>query len=321
MVYYPTKRRDNAMNKKGSTHIDLNDRLTIEKMLKVGDTRAKIAEAIGVCERTLYYELERRKCEQMTTDLVIVERYCADVAERKYQEHLREKGPGLKLGNDHKFARKVEELIVDHGFSPAAALKAIEADEEEYSPDICQSTLYNYIYRGDVFLTLTPEHLREKGKRHTEHHKGSGKKAARAPRGESIERRPDEIMDREEFGHWEMDCVVGTVGSKRTLLVLTERMTRTGIIMPMRDHTAASVVRALNRLERKYEKDFHRLFKSITVDNGSEFSNCDGMEKSCRHKGKRTRLYYCHPYSAYERGSNENMNRMIRWFFPKGDQL
>lgn len=167
-------------------------------------------------------------------------------------------------------------------------------------------------------MVLSPEHLREKGKRHNEKHPGGGKKAAKAPRGESIEHRPEEINDREEFGHWEMDCVVGTVGSKRTLLVLTERMTRTGIIMPMRDHTAASVVRAINRLERKYGKDFYKLFKSITVDNGSEFADCTGMEKSCRRKGKRTKLYYCHPYSAYERGSNENMNRMIRWFFPKG---
>ena len=148
------------MNKKGSTHITWNDRLTIEKMLKVKDTRAKIAEAIGVCERTLYYELERGKCVQQTTDYEFVERYCADVAERKYQEHLREKGPDIKLGNDHKFAKKVEELIVDHGFSPAAALKAIEADEEEYSTNICESTLYNYIYRGVVFLILSPEHLR-----------------------------------------------------------------------------------------------------------------------------------------------------------------
>ncbi len=306
------------MNKKGSTHITWNDRLTIEKMLKVKDTKAKIAEAIGVCERTLYYELARGKCVQQTTDYEFVERYCADVAERKYQEHLREKGPDIKLGNDHKFAKKVEELIVDHGFSPAAALKAIEADEEEYSTDICESTLYNYIYRGDVFLILSPEHLREKGKRHNEKHPGGEKKAAKAPRGESIEHRPDEINDREAFGHWEMDCVVGTVGSKRTLLVLTERVTRTGIIMPMRDHTTASVIRALNRLERKYGKDFCKLFKSITVDNGSEFADCTGMEKSCRRKGKRTKLYYCHPYSAYERGSNENMNRMIRWFFPKG---
>lgn len=79
------------MNRKGSEHIDWNDRLTIEKMLKVGDTRKKIAEAIGVCERTIYYELARGKCVQQTSDYEFVERYCADVAERKYQEHLRAK--------------------------------------------------------------------------------------------------------------------------------------------------------------------------------------------------------------------------------------
>lgn len=224
----------------------------------------------------------------------------------------------MKLGDDHKFANKVEELIADKGFSPAAALRVIEADEEKYETHICVATLYNYIYSGSVFLVLSPEHLREKGKRHNERRPDSKRKAARAPRGESIEHRPDEINGREEFGHWEMDCVVGTVGSKRTLLVLTERMTRRGIIIPMRDHTAASVVRAINRLERKYGKGFYELFKSITVDNGSEFADYTGMEKSSRRKRKRTRLYYCHPYSAYERGSNENMNRMIRWFFPKG---
>ena len=139
------------MNKKGSTHITWNYRLTIEKMRKVKDTRAKIAEAIGVCERTLYYELERGKCVQQTTEYEFAERYCADVAKRKYQEHLREKGLDIKLENDHKFAKKVEELIVDHGFSPAATLKAIEVDEEEYSTNTCESTLYNYIYRGVCF--------------------------------------------------------------------------------------------------------------------------------------------------------------------------
>ncbi len=306
------------MNKKGSDHINWNDRLTIEKMLKIKATRKQIAEAIGVSERTIYYELARGKCVQRTSELIDQEVYCPDVAERKYQEHLRAKGPDLKLGNDHAFASRVEDLIVNQGFSPAAALKTIEADDEEYSTVICESTLYNYIYRGDVFFELGPEHLREKGRRHNGSNKSNRPKGARAPRGESIEHRPDTINDRDEFGHWEMDCVVGAVGSKRTLLVLTERKTRTGIIMPMRDHTAASVVRALNRLERKYGKNFYNLFKSITVDNGSEFADCVGMERSCRRRGKRTQLYYCHPYSAYERGSNENMNRMIRWFFPKG---
>lgn len=71
-------------------------------------------------------------------------------------------------------------------------------------------------------------------------------------------------------------------------------------------------------LEREYGANFSKIFRTITVDNGSEFSDCAGMEKSCRRKGNRTKIYYCHPYSLYERGSNENVNKMIRRWFPKG---
>ena len=74
----------------------------------------------------------------------------------------------------------------------------------------------------------------------------------------------------------------------------------------------------LNRLERRLGKDFRRIFRSITVDNGSEFQDCAGMERSVRNKRPRTTIYYCHPSSPGERGSNENMNRLIRRFFPKG---
>lgn len=66
-------------------------------------------------------------------------------------------------------------------------------------------------------------------------------------------------------------------------------------------------------------KRFSKVFKSITFDNGSEFADCAGIEKSIYGKNrKRTKAYYCHPYSAYERGTNENINKMIRRFLPKG---
>ena len=115
-----------------------------------------------------------------------------------------------------------------------------------------------------------------------------------------------------------MDSIMGCKGSKKTLLVLTERLTRMGFITLLPDHTAASVVRAINGLERRFGKLFYKMFKSITVDNGCEFQDFEGIELSHRRKGKRTIVFFCHPYSAYERGSNENMNRIVRRFFPKG---
>lgn len=303
------------MNYKGFHHLTWNDRLTIEKMLKVGTSKAKIAEALGVCKKTVYNEIKRGLCVQQINECDFEERYCPDVAERKYREFLREKGPDLKIGHDYAFVEFVERKIVDEQFSPGAVLAVIR-ESQQFATDICESTLYNYIYRGDVFLELTPEHLHEKGRRR--YAQGWQKRAAKPSRGESIERRPLEIKKRNTFGHWELDSVMGTVGSNRALLVFTERLTRAGIIVPVPDHTAASVVRAINGLERRYGKDFYRIFKSITVDNGCEFADYVGMEKACRRRGKRTRVYYCHPYAPHERGSNENMNRLIRRFFPKG---
>ena len=103
------------------------------------------------------------------------------------------------------------------------------------------------------------------------------------------------------------------------LLVLSERVTRREIIIRIKDGRAETVVAALDRLERIYGAAFYEIFKTITVDNGSEFADADGIERSARRKdAKRTTVYYCHAYSSCERGTNENINRMIRRQFPKG---
>ena len=120
-----------------------------------------------------------------------------------------------------------------------------------------------------------------------------------------------------------MDTVKGKRGvTKSCMLVLTERKTREEIIFKLKDQTAASVVEALNRLERKWSDLFAKIFRSITVDNGVEFSDYEGMEQSVlRSDEKRTHVFYCHPYSSWERGSNENQNRLIRRHAPKGEDF
>lgn len=116
-----------------------------------------------------------------------------------------------------------------------------------------------------------------------------------------------------------MDLVVSCRGGHKCLMALTERVTRQEIMRLIPDKSAASVVRAMNTLERKYGKMFPEVFKTITVDNGTEFSNCEGMETSIfKAGGQRTKVYYCHPYCSSERGSNEKQNQMIRRKFPKG---
>lgn len=304
------------MNHKDAKHFTWDQRLTLERMLKKGFTKAAIASALGKCERSIYYEINRGLCVQQTSEYEFIEVYCPEVAERKYRDFLKDKGRDLKIGNDHALARRLEELVMVQGFAPGAALAEIRNNGEVYDTVICENTLYNYIYRGDVFLHLTPEHLHNKGRRH--YAAKSKRQAARSSNGKSIENRPQEVKGRGSFGHWEMDSIMGCKGSKKALLVLTERRTRMGIVMLLEDHTAASVVKAINSLERRFGKLFYKLFKSITVDNGCEFQDFEGIEAAHRRKGKRTIVFFCHPYSAFERGSNENMNRLIRRFFPKG---
>ena len=301
-------------HKKGK-HIKWEDRLKIQGALRTGAKPAEIAKMIGCCRATIYNEINRGQCVQQH-DAEFVTEYCADVAERKYQEALRAKGPDIKLGNDFELAEFLENKIIDDRFSPGAALAFIREQGLQFKTQICENTLYNYIYRGDIFLRLSREHLLYKGKHHKK--KAEPHKRAREAKGKTIEDRPAEVKERETFGNWEMDSIVGCKGSKAALLVLTERLTRYGLVFRVPDHTMGSVVKVLDRLERKLGKDFQRVFQSITVDNGSEYQDCDGMQKSLRRRQPRTTIYYCHPYTASERGSNENMNRIIRRFFPKG---
>ena len=94
-------------------------------------------------------------------------------------------------------------------------------------------------------------------------------------------------------------------------------MTRFEIIIRTSAKTSAATVKALESTLSKYPQG---TFKTITVDNGSEFQDCYGMEHD-KYGNKRLTVYYAHPYSSFERGSNERNNRIIRRYLPKGKSL
>lgn len=295
------------------------DRIKMEALLKIGHSKEEIAEQLHVHRSTIYREVKRGVFTALNSDLTTEERYSPDIAYDKYRENLKNKGSVLKIGNDIKLANYIEEKIIKEDYSPAAVLGELKAQgkEEEFTVTICVTTLYSYIDKG-IFLKLTNKDLPVK-KNEKRDYKKIKRQQARAAAGESIEKRPDHIDEREEFGHWEMDTVKGKRGqSKNSLLVLTERKTRDEIIFKLPEHTAAAVVDAVDGLERKWGGMFKEVFKTITVDNGSEFAFCAELERSALGDEARTKLYYCHPYSSYERGTNEVTNKMVRRKIPKG---
>lgn len=270
----------------------------------------EIARQLGFCERTIYYEL-RRGSYMHTCDFWDEKRYSAQKGQQTHNYNQTAKGRPLKIGSDHTFAAYIEHKIIVDRYSPAAALAA--ARQYSFQTRICVSTLYSYIDKR-VFLTLTNKHLWDK--RRKKQKKDDAEKRIAHPKLPSIENRPAYIRQRSERGHWEMDLIVGKAETSHVLLTLTERYSRQELIFKLPNRKAATIRGVFDRLERRYP-DFPERFKSLTTDNGSEFME---YEKLCRsiHGVSRFQVWYCHSYSAWEKGSVENHNRMIRRFFPKG---
>lgn len=294
------------------------ERYQIEILLKQKYSIKQIAECLGHKYHTIRYEIRKGTVKQLDTHLVEHYVYKADYAQRVSRQNMSSRGRNLKIGSDHAFVAYIEDMVKNKKYSPEALLLHAKNENLQFETTVCVKTLYNYFDMG-LFLDVSCKDLPYK-KRKRKKKEESSTVALHNRFGRSIEKRDKEVRKRESYGHWEMDTVVGGQGKgKACLLVLSERMAREEIIMKIKDRTSASVIRALDRLERKYgSRRFRGKFKTITCDNGVEFLDSEGIEKSRYTKSSRTILFYCHPYSSWERGTNENINRMIRRFFPKG---
>lgn len=303
-------------------YMNRDERYKLEALLEAKVPVSQIAKQLGFCRQTIYNEMELGAYIH-TCPWWDEVRYSADKAQQIHDYRQTAKGRPLKIGNDREYADFLEKKMLgiqEDGsidkrkrYSPAAALAA--ARKEGYQTSVCTSTLYSYI-ANRVFLHLTDKDLWEKGKK-----KAGGRVPERRiahPALPSITDRPEPGSQREEAGHWEIDLVVGKAKSRPVLLTMIERKKREPMIFKLPNKQAASIRKIFDTLEQKLGKNkFRETFKTITTDNGSEFLEYDELIKSV-YGGKRFDVYYCHSYSAWEKGSNENMNRMIRRWFPKG---
>ena len=278
-----------------------------------------LAKTIGTTLSNLYYIIKDGLVEIMGYDLIPRIEFSAEVAWQKRNKKniesnfsKREKAlPFInliveELKNPYNI-NSVDEIINDFILN--------RQNEIDGMTTICTATFYNYVSDNKIpnfNKKLLPMYSKRKHK--NEHREGKKKRN----NINSIESRPFSPDDRSEFGHWEGDTIVGSRNIKNSgaVLTLVERKTRFQLTIKMYDRKSNTVLKAFKLLKSRYPElndyDISEIFKSITFDNGSEFALWKKIQKYLK-----TIVYFAHPYSSYERGSNENGNKILRYFLPK----
>ena len=219
-------------------------RLEIERFYNTLHMNAvQIAKLLGYSHVAIYAELKKGYWMKRNSDWTETKRYSADIAQQKADFNKTTRGAQLKIENDHDTLAVIEKMILKRKLSPAAALATIEREKIPTKTKMCVTTLYHYIDKG-LFRHLTNKNLAHKGTRKRKYRKVE--KAKTPPRGTSIDFRPPHILTRDEFGHWELDSIIGTKDKGQTLLVLTERKTRFELVFRSKDKTAISTVKMLD---------------------------------------------------------------------------
>jgi len=303
----------NTTSKRCFKHLTLQERTLIQTWKNEGLSNREIARRLNRSHQTIANELKRGTTSQLKTGRKVHQAYFSETGQAVYDKNRKSCGAKSKLTTATDFLTLACKLIKKYKWSPDAIVGyAKSLPEWSDQTIVCTKTLYNYIDAGLLpvrnidLLVKTRRSLKKKRVR--KHHKVLG---------ESIDNRPEEINNRETFGHWEIDSVLGRkTKDDNAILTLVERKTRYMITLMLDDQTADSVNYVIEKLRHQLGKEtFRQLFQSITADNGSEFSSLESVLKTT------TAVYFAHPYSSWERGTNERHNGLLRRFVPKGTPI
>lgn len=298
-----------STERKRGKHLTPEDRGVIQALHKIGYSNRKIAKELNCSPSTIGYELKRgtniysgrgRKPEYSAKRGGIVYRINRNNC-RRSKTVLR----------NSDFINWVVNQVRNHKWSFDICV-GYARKNKLFPTDIipCTKTLYNLLNNNELPLTLfdIPEAL---GRR-----KNNKPRLHKRLQCRSIEERPSEIDDRNTFGHWESDTVIGKkTKNEPAVFTIVERLTNYYLTIKIDSKTTASVECAINQLKEEFGDKFNKVFRSITTDNGSEFANFSKLEKLG------TDIYFAHPYSSWERAINERSNRLLRKYIPKGKSI
>lgn len=289
------------MARKKYNRLTLSERVIIETLLKENRSKSYIAEQLGRSRSTISREINRWLGSRFY--------YTAELA-NEYAKHLNNtKRYKDKITLNSSLRVQVYRGLLS-GLSPeliSGRLKLLYPNDQ--SMNISYESIYRYIYshpQGNINKKLIKLLVRHKSRRRTN-------KKRTGPRSKikdciSIENRPIAVDDRKEVGHWEGDLLIGPkhnscIGS------IVERKSRYTLLVKLNDKKSKTVCGAFSKKLNKLPLWFR---KTMTYDNGTEMA-----EHKLLTKQTGMDIYFAHPYSSWERGTNENTNGLVRRYYPK----
>ena len=284
------------------THLDIQEREKIMTLHVQGTYYSVIAKELGRDKSTISREIHRNSRNG---------EYSASLAQMQYNARRENCHPKLKL-EDPVLRPIVMHSIINTHLSPEQFSNRAKVDKSPYS--ISTSTIYRGIYRGLLDLPDkkpnqkgSERFLRHKGK--PRHKKGTIERRGKIPISHELTERPLEAENRSRLGDWEADTVIGKSG-KACLVTLVDRKSRYLLCCKVKRKTSDYVTAALIKLLE------NQPLHTITPDRGKEFANHKEVTAALG-----VQFYFPEPHQPWKRGSNENINGLLREYFPKGKDI
>ena len=274
-------------------HLTKPQRYTIEAMLKEGHTQSEIARVIGKNKSVVSREIKRNRDLRSGS-------YSQDMAQRKYQKRQKEKPKRVRFTD----AVKTEvETLLKEDYSPeqvVGTLKKVGKDT------VSIETIYQYIWKNKKQGGSLHKHLRNQGRRYRKRGNSKDNRGVIQNRVD-IDKRPKVVEDRSRFGDLEVDLIIGK-NHKQAILTINDRASGMLKMTKVKSKKAEEVSRAIVEQLQDWKPYLH----TMTADNGKEFAEhlFVAEELNIDH-------YFAKPYHSWERGSNENLNRLVRQYLPK----
>lgn len=266
-------------------------------MKKEGYSQSDIARTIGKDKSVVSRELSRNSDKRSR-------KYDADLAQRKYRQRQKDKPKHIRFTEDVK--QYVEELI-NKDYSPEQIAGRAKLEEKKC---VSHERIYQHVWKDKKDGGELHEHLRNKGRKYRKRGASKDKRGIIKNRVD-IDMRPKIVDEKNRFGDLEIDTVIGK-NHKGALLTINERVTSLTWIQLLGGKEAEPVTeKTINAL-----MPIKDMLHTITSDNGKEFAYHEKIAEELD-----IDMFFAKPYHSWERGANENMNGLIRQYFPKGSSF